>query len=559
LRASACEGIVVACWGVRSHPPNHREIGGYLKLTVYVSFRFIYLIFGFIYLFDCCLDKMSGWVTLSETPSGVKQRGSLSSPTERHLLADVEQTVANMAAIAAGPAANVAQQMIDAAGAVEELRKVKENVKANGLIDEAVRLAREHGPKVVQKVLEHLDVKRERFLSKVKERTPNKKHVEIAAQLGLQLPPSGGKNTALASLSNMPAYRSQMAGESVRRVHMPHEMIATVSNNTGPLPTTRRAEYHINPANHPLFPWLHSIAAKYGFWRFENLEFKFTSTTPKTATGSVAMCVYYDTEDHPPRTISEFMNVETGAVSYIGNDLTLKARPDLLMGGLQVKRCRGAATPYDMNLFDGGHFYIETWGGANTDEAGWLTVSYDVVFWMPTPYLGVGSVRPQNRSYLKSKASLVVPSGTCRDMTFSLLAAARDISVDQTGAYTGEAADVGILIPTGQFHVIMKVRVVEDTTSSWGLRYSVGPVATAKNGVVVEDVGGFSVHHFHGQDTVNYADTGTDSTFFVVMNVSDPDSTTLGYTNDERGFKIGCCNNSTLSYTFDVGLCLIPA
>lgn len=525
-----------------------------------------------LFSFYCCFNSIvcskpsltvtMGWggmVTLTEDHGKIRKHGDLGNPVTRGVEAEYVNIIETGAAIAAAAAeaaagAEAGATVGQAAEAIGDLVSGRGTGKLKQVAADALL---RHGPKAVGKVLEHMDIQKEKMLSKLKVRKPTTEHKNIAAQLGLKVP-TGGKSTAIASLSNLPSHSSDLGSEAVRRVHMPHEMVATVYNNLGTMPIKRRAEYHINPANHPLFPWLHAIAAKYGFWRFENLEFKFTSTTPKTAKGSIAMCIYYDTEDHPPRTISDFMNTETGVVSYIGENCVLRANPQMLMGGLSIKRCRGAATPYDMNLFDGGHFYFETWGGDSADEAGWLTVSYDVVFWMPTPYLGVGSVRPQNRSYLESTLK-TIGYGSTGYMTFSVLTTSRDISVDDTGSYTGESANVGVLLPTGQWHVEIKIYVSEiNQGAAWPI-YSVQALPTSQNGCTIEQVGGFLIETGYSTAGSSTIDTVTNSSFFVALNVSDPDTPT-GYTNDERGFKIAVTNGSgATSYNVRVGLCIMPA
>jgi hypothetical protein len=520
--------LLGACAAV-DHAAKKTSRTFFVKLFVILCFTLFFLTMG-----------MNEWVHLSEKPGGgVRQSGSFGTVEERSVMADVRQAVQTGAALAVAALAETGAAIQPA---------------VQQTLTEAVN---DYGPSVARKVLEHLTIRKENHLPKMKERAPTKAHQEIARKLGLVTRPPGGKAKTLANLSNLPSVSSDLGKEAVRRVHMPHELVATVYNNTGALPINRRAEYHINPANHPLFPWLHTIAAKYGFWKFENLEFRFVSTTPKTAKGSVAMCVYYDTEDHPPRKTADFMNTQTGGMAYIGDNLTLKADPALLMGGLCVKRCRGAATPYDMNLFDGGHFYIETWGGDDTAEAGWLTVSYDVVFWMPTPYLGVGSFRPQNRSYL-SVSTLSVGPGLAQAAPCNLLISSRDITVDLDGTYTGESPSVGILVPTGMYHVELKVWYQDGSPTSSLPNYSVDVLPTTLNGCEIESIGGFYIEDGATGGVGTALDVRTASTFFVVSNIDDPDVAT-GYTNGERGFKFVFANNLGVSANFRAGICIIPA
>lgn len=154
----------------------------------------------------------------------------------------------------------------------------------------------------------------------------------------------------------------------------------------------------INPGRVKTFPWLSSLARNYESYLFHKLSFEFVTSSPSSASGTIALAVDYDATDSAPSTKSQLMNyVETvsGAVwQFVAHHSTLANLHKRKSYFVRLSSAAGA----DIRISDVGNLVIGTDGHGGSNIIGSLYINYEVELMTPCMEdIGLGGAVSQVR------------------------------------------------------------------------------------------------------------------------------------------------------------------
>lgn len=346
----------------------------------------------------------------------------------------------------------------------------------------------------------------------------------------------------------------------------PKQYFATImKNDTGNFPVDPMLQYHIEPTNWLLFPTIATVAKRYRYYKFEELEVIYEPTCNAFSQGEIMMCAHYGDTHAAPSTISEYSNyarapdtaTKAGVIGSVRSPLRLKLSPAFLKGGLTMKRVSDKLEA-DPAEFIGGHLFISTLGQAAAGEAGVLSLTYKVSFfeYLPTP-------SPMRKLHATSifrlgespTAGFVVPANTGNwTLPWHILFGDNNSFNDleaftEDGSISGETANHSIFFRPGAVRVMLTWLVHESggaSSNSLDFDWKVRPTATngAATVIPMDDtyVAKIQGPPDSGTSPASYT-TGT--SHFFVFNTNE--SSTVVYNNRpimDRGFAVTFSNNN---------------
>lgn len=338
------------------------------------------------------------------------------------------------------------------------------------------------------------------------------------------------------------------------------EYLFQLNRQTGSAGTGNIYQLHINPGNHGTFPWLHTIASKYMNYFFTHLEFTYHPTTAATVSGGVALAANYGINHMAPTDLAAFSNAADKAIGPLYDRVTLVCDPKSLMTGLSNKFVRTGANPYNYALQDAGHMYITTFGAPDTAMAGYISVSYRVVFSGMLPdSLDIMLSLPYQKTLFTS--STVVNASTIDVITaFSQpLDSPKDatLNVQDLG---GAGANTVILLPWGVWHIEIYAQVIHESGASapaeWRVQYGNCPLSTATTIPIVADQLGITDATAR---TVGDLDTCSGFWWLRSPKVNNNIVNQTGNLDSLNGFQVLLANYSSSPFRFNVRVVATPA
>jgi hypothetical protein len=141
--------------------------------------------------------------------------------------------------------------------------------------------------------------------------------------------------------------------------------------------------YQINPALAVCFPWLSAIAARYQFYKFRRLRFRYISTSPTSLAGYINMDVDFNVLDPAPATMAISRSYHDKAGGGVWHEWTLDV--DLAQGDRTPEKYTRVGLPSgttDLKTYDLGNLHVCTEGTAGS-TLGFIECEYMVDLMTP--------------------------------------------------------------------------------------------------------------------------------------------------------------------------------
>lgn len=181
---------------------------------------------------------------------------------------------------------------------------------------------------------------------------------------------------------------------------------------------------NVNPGLKVSFPWLSAIANNYETYKFQKLEFSFTSCVGTSNSGSVYMYVDYDSADAgAPVSKADFMSNFRAVRCPVWDSTTVRCDRDDLNKAITQYTRRGVHTVSDIKSYDVGLFHCAIEGfpiALAGTTLGDLYVEYEVILSTPQCNLSEAIDAGCAKAFSDTGTTPAAPFGTARTVTGGL-------------------------------------------------------------------------------------------------------------------------------------------